>query len=1052
MNTLKTSILRHVIRILFSLVLLPVALSSGLAQAQTGTVEGRVQNEITGRYLNNSRVTVKGTDIIVHTDESGRYRLTNVPSGPITLEVFYTGLEKQEVSVSVAPGETIRRNVSLAPAGLATVQLDPYVVASSKETDQAMIAINEQRFAANLKTVVPTGDLSEHGDGNIAEFLKFVPGISGGHGQRGDIGEVSVRGFPSNLTQVMQDGADEANAPLSGNSRTVSLGSTMSITNLARVEITKVPTPATGADTMAGSVNLISRSAFEAPRREFRYTATLAGEHDSIIDMFSGKKKYSLWDAKKEYFAWPTFTFNYTDPVNDKFGYTISGKYYNVGLPTQERGKTYNTNSASFGSSPSNPLYQSHLDNWWGQLRQKRHLDGGADWRVTPNSVLSVGARVFSTYNNNGIYRASWDAGNNANPTVAGGVRGSFGPDFTIGATGRGRVQFRNNNQVQLFKGSSGNLRYNFDDGDWRINLKTSRSAGRFRYRTLPEYGQMRNVTVRSTIPLRVEHHDIDKVDGAKRTLVFDNNENLIDTSTADFLINHTEIVSATMLTFDVSDDVSTYNADVRRALDAFGFPAAVQVGAARKTKERNTWNRNNFVFQGYNGPGGSRSPAPYLTEPIALYPGDDGQQQVVVSPFLPAQAFNNDPGLFFELPANRVNREREKIQRNETIQEDVDAFYLQAEARFFENRLTLLTGVRYEKTKVTGVGALNTPDAVWLRNPDGTYLLNAGGNRVRNPEAGAVRSLEELPFIWHERAARSDRTYDGLYPSVHLTYNFTEKLQARAAFAKTYGRPNFTFIIPNVEVNESIGEDGDVTGGRLRMRNPGLLPWAADNYDLTVEYYTDQGGMFSAGVFRKEVANFFGNVERDSTPQELTEVGVDPAGEPWVTRTTVNIGEARIDGLELSFSQSLAPLDPWLAGWGSSLRLFGNITKIKIGGARQGDFAGFLPTSANWGVYFAKKRVRASFRWNHSSDRPAAAVNGIGANGENYTAAITQLDVNLSYSLRPNLAFFINMKNVLSDFRIQARRSDEYPDYAEYRYPNRLNGIATEVGFHGSF
>lgn len=1025
--------------------------SSTEAQPRTGSIEGRVQNELNGRYLNNSRISVKGTDILTLTDEDGRYRLTNLPAGMVTLEVFYTGLVKQEVTVNVLPGQTVSQQLSLAPPGGAAVKLDPFVVASSKETDQANIAVNEQRFAANIKTVVPTGDLTDHGDGNIAEFLKFVPGISGTHGQRGDIGSISVRGFASNFTQVTQDGADAANAPLSGDGREVSLRSTMSITNLARVEVTKVPTPATGADTMAGSVNLISRSAFEAPRRVLRYTATVTGEHTSILDMFEGKKKYGLWEDKKSYFAWPTFTLSYTDPVTDTFGYTISAKWHNAGLPTHERGKTFNANSPTFGSTPSNPLYQQHLDNWWGQRQERFHLDGTADWRVTRHSVLSVGARTFSSSSQNGIYRVAWNAGNNATPTVAGGVQGRHGPDFTIGATGRGSVSFQNNNQVQLYDGSSGNLRYQFDNGDWKIDLKTSLSAAGFRYRTMPEKGQMRNVTATSTIPLRVEHHDIDRIYGSRRTLVFDNAGNQIDTSTADFVGNYTAISSATMLTFDVSDDVSTYNADVRKALNVLKFPASVQMGAARKTKERDTWNRNNYVLT-YNGPGGDRSPAPFLTPGIPIFPGNDGQKQVVVSPYRTAHAFNRDPELFTETPANRFNREREKIQRSENIREDVDAFYFQADARFFGNRLRALTGVRYEKTNVKGTGALNTPDAVWLRNANGTYALNASGARVRNPAVGAAGSLQELPFIWQERAAVSQRSYDGFYPSVHLTYNFTEKLQTRAAFAQTYGRPNFSFIIPNVVVNEFTGASGDVTGGRLTMRNPGLLPWSADNYDLTVEYYTDQGGVFSAGVFRKDVYDFFGNVDRPSTPQELADAGVTPLSEDWETRTTINVGNAQIDGIELSFSQSLAALDPWLAGWGSSLRVFGNITKIKIKGARTGDFQGFLPTSANWGVYFTKKRVRASLRWNHSSDRPGAAITTFGPNGENYNIAQTHLDVNLSYSLTPKLAFFINMKNVTREIWAQAHRSDLLPAYAQMRYPTRWDGIGTEMGFSGSF
>ena len=43
-------------------------------------------------------------------------------------------------------------------------------------------------------------------------------------------------------------------------------------------------------------------------------------------------------------------------------------------------------------------------------------------------------------------------------------------------------------------------------------SASSSMSSGNFRYRTMPDYGTMRNIVVASTIPLRVEHHDIDIV------------------------------------------------------------------------------------------------------------------------------------------------------------------------------------------------------------------------------------------------------------------------------------------------------------------------------------------------------------------------------------------------------------------------------------------------------------------------------------------------------------------------------------------------------------
>jgi iron complex outermembrane receptor protein len=270
---------------------------SGLAPAgreTTGVIAGRVQNEVTGRYLNNARVTVKEANLRVFTDESGNYRITNVPAGTITLEILYSGLDEKQISVSVAPGQTLIQKVNLAPAGSEIVRIDPFMVESTRSMDQSTIAINEQRFAPNIKTVVSTGDLSEHTGGSIAEFLKFVPGIAIDDARPGG-SSVSVRGFPSDQTVVTQDGAAASNASTSPDVRNLGTRMTMGLTNVARVEVSKVPTPSTGADTMAGSVNLISRNAFESAKPEFRYTLTLSGEHTHIFDALSLRKKYSYW-------------------------------------------------------------------------------------------------------------------------------------------------------------------------------------------------------------------------------------------------------------------------------------------------------------------------------------------------------------------------------------------------------------------------------------------------------------------------------------------------------------------------------------------------------------------------------------------------------------------------------------------------------------------------------------------------------------------------------------------------------------------------------------
>ena len=69
-------------------VLLAVSHLLAAVPLATGSITGRIQNSATGQSLNNARVTVKGTDLVAFTDETGSYRLTNVPAGLATLDLY----------------------------------------------------------------------------------------------------------------------------------------------------------------------------------------------------------------------------------------------------------------------------------------------------------------------------------------------------------------------------------------------------------------------------------------------------------------------------------------------------------------------------------------------------------------------------------------------------------------------------------------------------------------------------------------------------------------------------------------------------------------------------------------------------------------------------------------------------------------------------------------------------------------------------------------------------------------------------------------------------
>jgi hypothetical protein len=133
---------------------------SAAADAAVGNIEGRVFNPATGANLENARLALEGTGIETFTDDGGRYRFVGVPPGTAQIRAFFTGLEVSRTTVTVTAGTTLQHDIRLTspaePAGKddRPIVLDQYVVVEKQQMEGSAIAINEQRFAPNLKTVV----------------------------------------------------------------------------------------------------------------------------------------------------------------------------------------------------------------------------------------------------------------------------------------------------------------------------------------------------------------------------------------------------------------------------------------------------------------------------------------------------------------------------------------------------------------------------------------------------------------------------------------------------------------------------------------------------------------------------------------------------------------------------------------------------------------------------------------------------------------------------------------------------------------------------------
>ena len=1011
--------------------------------SERGRILGRVDHPATGQFLNNARVVLKGTGVVAFTDQTGLFHLNDVPAGTVVLQVFYTGLPPRDVRVTVPAGGSVTQDVSLGEGtenGTAVVRLGRFVVAAD-ELDAEAIATNEQRFSPNIKNVVAAGSFGDIAEGNLGEFMKYLPGVTADFADP-TILSISVRGLNSHLTSVTADGAQMANAHYGGSTRVFQFEQ-VSINNISRVELTKVPTPAQPADTLGGTVNMVSKSAFERKKAHLSYRLYLAANQG---DLSLGREPHSFEMTKHR--IQPNADFNYTLPLNDRLGLVVSGLTSNQFNDAFVSARVYNAATAGSGASFARPYLQQHILQDSPRYTNRDSMSLKADWRVTRDGVLSVTGQVNKFWTYYGMHQLTSNAGTVATPSVATGVPLSFGPDFTNGATGRGGLTL--NGQFFNIRGATRALngRYRHDTGTWKIEAGASASISKTFFRDT-DAGHFFSTTSTLVAPVRINYAAVTNV-GPGRMEAFNNANQPVDWQR----IENYRLTGAQSSLRDVQDQVATADLSVRRQFTLGSVPLAVQAGGAHRWQQRDTRRADiNWTYAGVDGnTATAEAPTPYAAQVYAGRPAVFGFTNIPwVSPHRAWQAYQADPRLFTKTAAQQVAEATFRINNSEVFDEMVDALFVQGEARLFRNRLQVLTGVRYEKTTGKGRGALYEPSNVFVRNADGGFARNAAGARIRRPDAGAAGSLEELRLTRFERASRAQRSYDGFYPSLHVTYNVTENLVTRLAYARSYGRPNFNQIIPNATVNEldvDEASDPNAVPGTISLRNPGLKPWTADNYDFTLEYYAPSGGLLSVGAFRKDVRDFFGNSVRLATDADLDELSLDPRYLGWQITTQANFGSARMSGFEVNVKHSLA----FLGRWGRMFEVFANGTKLDLDAETQPSFGNIISGSANWGFTFTRRPLTLMAKWNYRGLTRGTRIPGVGTlDGYQWDGRRTTLDLNLDYRITARLGLFANARNALGADPEAFRYGGETPDYAR-QFRVQEHGGQYSLGLKGSF
>lgn len=199
---------------------------------------------------------------------------------------------------------------------------------------------------------------------------------------------------------------------------------------------------------------------------------------------------------------------------------------------------------------------------------------------------------------------------------------------------------------------------------------------------------------------------------------------------------------------------------------------------------------------------------------------------------------------------------------------EDVFATYAMAEIDATEN-LKIVGGLRNEYTRMT----LN-----------GTKATTSGSPAVITLTPSVV-----------------ENNYNSLLPMLHLKYKLSDKSNLRAAYTRTFVRPNFGDMTPGSSTNTT-ASPMTITQG-----NPDLKPTFSNNFDFMGEYYFDNVGIISGGAFYKNITDV---VFTDISMQNID-------GNDYMVTQAKNLNKASLYGFEAGINKRFDFLDGFWSGFG---------------------------------------------------------------------------------------------------------------------------------------
>lgn len=968
-----------------------------LAQTSgTGVVTGTVANATTRQFLRAVEVRVEGTNLLALSEADGSFRLFDVPAGTQKITVNYSGLNPQTQTIVIAAGQTQRLEFNLTSE---IYKMSEFVIAGERE-GQAK-AVNDQKNADHMKSVVASDAFGDLIDSNAAELLKSLPGFAINYGGEDAVG-FTMRGQSSTNASITQDGNGISNTGLGGRSLNMR---NVQLNNVEAIEVNRAPDASSPANSMGGSVNLVSKSAFSQKGRRIRVDFGM--NINTALNQF-GTSYQAAFD--KEFHAqYLTGQINYSEvfrtetehPIGVAVSLLKGGRYrwnttYNPAysfIPPLLTGQQVSLATPAISTG-------TRLQEASAAFRQD-YYSVNFDYKVSDNTSL-----FLRTYFQEGPQYTLYGVTHILNTFAANQTSGTGAATAAINGNSANHIDSRPN-ATPVGPGSSTGSRIqktsNYNNGN-SINQNYAFSAGG---KTL--LGEL-NLTYggyfghdASWAPLtKGDFHrggtltyDVINIGFIQDNVQSDSYPSLQQTSGPDYkdIANYGRLAWSAGASSTI-DRKWGGKIDAKRDFSRLRFPIVARAGVAIDLQDRitaRTGEGTSYTFG--SGPDGTFGTADDVALPLGQFNDLHMPGRWNMTGFTSV-----NPGNWIDMAklAAYVKTHPEAATANpvtdvtglygalRSFHEEIDAAYATVTVRF--GKLSVLPGIRWEETKDTGSG--------WARR---TLTTPAG-----------LTLQQQADFVKPQYFPVSRKTaYHDYYPNLQARYNVTANFLLRSAYTQTIGRPDFGSLLPGDTIN-----DATLTISRT---NPALQPFNAKNYDISAEYYfTGSAGQVTASLFRKDISNYSQSVTFPLPGGADNGYQGQYAG--YTVTTTQNIpATTRTEGFEFGYLQALR----FLPG-----RLKNLSTNIAYSYAHSTPPPGTLgatnvyPNVYNAAFTYNDGRFRMDIKYNIRT-KWLSSINNT-TNERLYFRSNARWDLSLNYRFRQRYTFYFDWRalNNPDDFR----------------------------------